>query len=160
MNEYLKVGDWVQIKRDGPWTRIISLETSDQNARDSNDILVSIYSVHKILRKGSVYIQEDYLGDYVLLFERMEDTLSCGSIILPVVSDLRDNVEFREGTATPSKLELAEDQEYWLSCFAAEEILTTDKYEMACEMLNIKDCLLYTSPSPRDRTRSRMPSSA
>ena len=26
-------------------------------------------------------------------------------------------------------------------------------------LLNI-DCLLYTSPSPRDRTRSRMPSSA
>ena len=24
----------------------------------------------------------------------------------------------------------------------------------------LKDCLLYTSPSPRDRTRSRMPSSA
>ena len=26
--------------------------------------------------------------------------------------------------------------------------------------LGFKDCLLYTSPSPRDRTRSRMPSSA
>ena len=26
--------------------------------------------------------------------------------------------------------------------------------------LAIKTCLLYTSPSPRDRTRSRMPSSA
>ena len=26
--------------------------------------------------------------------------------------------------------------------------------------VNIKNCLLYTSPSPRDRTRSRMPSSA
>ena len=25
---------------------------------------------------------------------------------------------------------------------------------------NVSDCLLYTSPSPRDRTRSRMPSSA
>ena len=25
---------------------------------------------------------------------------------------------------------------------------------------NAVDCLLYTSPSPRDRTRSRMPSSA
>ena len=24
----------------------------------------------------------------------------------------------------------------------------------------LSDCLLYTSPSPRDRTRSRMPSSA
>ena len=26
--------------------------------------------------------------------------------------------------------------------------------------LHFDDCLLYTSPSPRDRTRSRMPSSA
>ena len=26
--------------------------------------------------------------------------------------------------------------------------------------LRVKTCLLYTSPSPRDRTRSRMPSSA
>ena len=25
---------------------------------------------------------------------------------------------------------------------------------------HVKPCLLYTSPSPRDRTRSRMPSSA
>ena len=28
------------------------------------------------------------------------------------------------------------------------------------EIGQYKDCLLYTSPSPRDRTRSRMPSSA
>ena len=28
----------------------------------------------------------------------------------------------------------------------------------ACK--NVKDCLLYTSPSPRDRSLSRMPSSA
>ena len=27
-------------------------------------------------------------------------------------------------------------------------------------MINLKGCLLYTSPSPRDRTTSRMPSSA
>ena len=27
-------------------------------------------------------------------------------------------------------------------------------------LLRVFDCLLYTSPSPRDRTRSRMPSSA
>ena len=28
------------------------------------------------------------------------------------------------------------------------------------ELPTVKACLLYTSPSPRDRTRSRMPSSA
>ena len=32
-------------------------------------------------------------------------------------------------------------------------------YKETCE-LNLKDCLLYTSPSPRDRQKSRMPSSA
>ena len=29
-----------------------------------------------------------------------------------------------------------------------------------CEIKTIKSCLLYTSPSPRDRVLSRMPSSA
>ena len=33
--------------------------------------------------------------------------------------------------------------------------IETNKFAQA-----IMDCLLYTSPSPRDRTRSRMPSSA
>ena len=30
----------------------------------------------------------------------------------------------------------------------------------AYKMIQFSSCLLYTSPSPRDRTRSRMPSSA
>ena len=35
------------------------------------------------------------------------------------------------------------------------------EYEFHREMLEVfNSCLLYTSPSPRDRTRSRMPSSA
>ena len=33
------------------------------------------------------------------------------------------------------------------------------RFKMPADQL-YKDCLLYTSPSPRDRTRSRMPSSA
>ena len=32
--------------------------------------------------------------------------------------------------------------------------------KMKDELEQIKDCLLYTSPSPRDRQKSRMPSSA
>ena len=34
------------------------------------------------------------------------------------------------------------------------------KVKNATDIPRFKDCLLYTSPSPRDRTRSRMPSSA
>ena len=32
--------------------------------------------------------------------------------------------------------------------------------EKLCELYGSKSCLLYTSPSPRDRQKSRMPSSA
>ena len=36
----------------------------------------------------------------------------------------------------------------------------SNKAANALKKLGIKNCLLYTSPSPRDRQKSRMPSSA
>ena len=41
-----------------------------------------------------------------------------------------------------------------------EQTLYVKKGIFELEINNEKNCLLYTSPSPRDRTRSRMPSSA
>ena len=41
-----------------------------------------------------------------------------------------------------------------------ERKMSKRKYKLAAENVKQKACLLYTSPSPRDRTRSRMPSSA
>ena len=39
--------------------------------------------------------------------------------------------------------------------------LPPGKYSLTIQLGDVLDaCLLYTSPSPRDRTRSRMPSSA
>ena len=38
--------------------------------------------------------------------------------------------------------------------------LEFDSLDSVANMLTISSCLLYTSPSPRDHTRSRMPSSA
>ena len=51
-------------------------------------------------------------------------------------------------------------------CGAGEMVLDAEKAELYCNVCGIttpsKDviCLLYTSPSPRDRQKSRMPSSA
>ena len=43
----------------------------------------------------------------------------------------------------------------------AQEHLFTEKIKRLFNLLEDNNaCLLYTSPSPRDRTRSRMPSSA
>ena len=39
-------------------------------------------------------------------------------------------------------------------------IINLDKLTYAGNLANLKDCLLYTSPSPRDLSTSRMPSSA
>ena len=53
-----------------------------------------------------------------------------------------------------------------LGCSTSEKVrVTADKPSLtynltASDATNGKGCLLYTSPSPRDRTRSRMPSSA
>ena len=41
-----------------------------------------------------------------------------------------------------------------------ELILNNEDFKEGIEAVAHKICLLYTSPSPRDRTRSRMPSSA
>ena len=42
----------------------------------------------------------------------------------------------------------------------AQVAIRTDGAHSKARIEHIEDCLLYTSPSPRDRTRSRMPSSA
>ena len=44
--------------------------------------------------------------------------------------------------------------------FTAEEGSTRDQKALAAMKDNLGFCLLYTSPSPRDRQKSRMPSSA
>ena len=41
-----------------------------------------------------------------------------------------------------------------------EEINTPENLSCLADIVQVCTCLLYTSPSPRDRTRSRMPSSA
>ena len=49
----------------------------------------------------------------------------------------------------------------WVDVDLSEKgVLEAEKSGQIIKDLNIKICLLYTSPSPRDRQKSRMPSSA
>ena len=59
----------------------------------------------------------------------------------------------------------AQASSYWESKVSNKDVRWGAKtqsfgYETWLNKRNKKPCLLYTSPSPRDRTRSRMPSSA
>ena len=60
----------------------------------------------------------------------------------------------QNGISSTSAVNWEEDKETILKVLnkvRSKEIISDEDYE---------NCLLYTSPSPRDRTRSRMPSSA
>ena len=52
------------------------------------------------------------------------------------------------------------DQEKFVLSFEGIEFMSSAMIGKLVHFGNMCNCLLYTSPSPRDRTRSRMPSSA
>ena len=92
------------------------------------------------------------------------------TVLLP--EDRRDEKVLNQATNLLSKAltpvnESLENKDYLIGDFSAADCMLGHSCFMANrfgtvndEMQNIKSCLLYTSPSPRDRTRSRMPSSA
>ena len=64
-------------------------------------------------------------------------------------------IELHNPSDMPDVVRVTEIREPWIEA----TIFTPDEY-LGSVLKLCQDCLLYTSPSPRDRTRSRMPSSA
>ena len=65
---------------------------------------------------------------------------------------LQENYD-RKGYASDTVFDIKEGRKYI-------KISMINNQESVHAFIDAKTCLLYTSPSPRDRTRSRMPSSA
>ena len=65
---------------------------------------------------------------------------------------------FNDGTQFDSSYDRGEPLEF--VCGAGQMIKGFDAAVADMEVGEVKDCLLYTSPSPRDHKSSRMPSSA
>ena len=115
------------------------------------------------------YFKIEILNAYTPLYFDHKQKLSCITSamnlikILTAESQSNDKVYF-----IIQNLFLILKEKDWLKkyVFWELELLKILGYDLALENLVEKDlegnktCLLYTSPSPRDRTRSRMPSSA
>ena len=82
------------------------------------------------------------------------------NVVLEIKSEeivIGDHIIVEEGTLVPADATILQSNDF----FVNESILTGESFTVAKnETENNNICLLYTSPSPRDRTRSRMPSSA
>ena len=64
--------------------------------------------------------------------------------------------ELSRRTGSYGQATLSDRQQYALALARSGDLLPRNYWDSA----KPAPCLLYTSPSPRDRTRSRMPSSA
>jgi len=81
---------------------------------------------------------------------------------IKVISKLSEKVMLAEGLNEKNKLSEQSIQR-GLACLQrfAQRLKSSDVESVRAVATNaLRVCLLYTSPSPRDRTRSRMPSSA
>ena len=93
--------------------------------------------------------------------EDMLSSVNVDSLIRPAVSDTCASVKRSISAWQPAALAAIEDALF--VDFDQEEVSALERSaEQAALVLEsqLTSCLLYTSPSPRDRTRSRMPSSA
>ena len=85
------------------------------------------------------------------------------SISIPMQTTLADHSQFKTGDTIKIAADRDGDNAYKNYYFAVYYKDSTGRQLVKYPANNItmvRTCLLYTSPSPRDRTRSRMPSSA
>ena len=71
-----------------------------------------------------------------------------------------DCVNDSDGDGTPDYLDLNSDNDLCPDAIEGDQDFTNDDLLDDTSIDDRVDCLLYTSPSPRDATLSRMPSSA
>ena len=105
---------------------------------------VPIYQIHK---KNAQVVLVDIVFKAGRLQEESQMSASCTAALLS------------EGTTHRSSQEIAEYVDYHGATLRVRSDFDTISIKVL-SMTKYFDCLLYTSPSPRDRTRSRMPSSA
>ena len=94
----------------------------------------------KILR-GEIPCNKIYEDDFVLSFHDINPQKKIHALVIP-------------------KGKYVDLDDFSLNASSDEMVGLLKGINIVAKKLGISTCLLYTSPSPRDRTRSRMPSSA
>ena len=111
---------------------------------------------------------------YLPIIEKAEDNVvdhpdicfeTCKALLEGVSKSVIERTETNVSRQIVEGMKFAKLLKRAASSLSENENVIEDQFVSVCgdlanAMGNLRNCLLYTSPSPRDRTRSRMPSSA
>eukprot|EP01015_Nassula_variabilis_P011075 TRINITY_DN19003_c0_g1_i2.p1 TRINITY_DN19003_c0_g1~~TRINITY_DN19003_c0_g1_i2.p1 ORF type:complete len:179 (+),score=40.78 TRINITY_DN19003_c0_g1_i2:64-600(+) len=115
----------------------------------SNFIMAGYYYIGVLVYHGIYWFASDPLSSIKFQLPKIIGTEELQSHFPKLSKEFKYGVIYPDGMMNDSRMNL--------------DILLTatiDKYREGLVGANILNCLLYTSPSPRDRQKSRMPSSA
>ena len=143
-------------------TDMINSKSTSQAFEIVSDIIISGYDIQEFLIGLSEHFRNfltviinsnskliEAARSYIEKYESDSNLFQQGDIIrsLQLTLQAQQNIKF----ASQPRLRLE---------LLLTQLATMDSVLKIEELISIITCLLYTSPSPRDRTRSRMPSSA
>ena len=134
-----------KIYSDGGADEICFLDITASN--ENRDIIYDV--VEKTSKKCFVPLT---VGGGIRSLEDINKLLNCGA----------DKISINTAAVQNSEVVIDSSKKFGSQCIvvAIDAKKSADKWEIFTHGGRNNTCLLYTSPSPRDRTRSRMPSSA
>ena len=148
-------------------------ETLYARMGNDNKILRMLFNRAKTNPKKIVFAEADHLDVLKAAQIVLEEGIGIPVLLgrKEIILDLMKEIEFDEDVEILdpkgddhtdklneyAKIYWSQRQRKGITLYTAQKLMRERNY-FASMMVNV--CLLYTSPSPRDRTRSRMPSSA
>ena len=146
------------------WRRLDSVRHLSDGPIIGTDAIVDALSLliasgDRVVLEGNNQKQADFLARAMV--QMNADKVNQLHMIMPSVSLPQHLDLFERGIANKLDFAFAGAQSLRISQLLQDGVLQVGALHTYVELYaRLYVCLLYTSPSPRDRTRSRMPSSA
>ena len=121
---------------------------NNRNVQDITLVAVSKRKNNELIKFALDYGVKNFGENYAQEMKEKSETINSDKIVWHFIGPIQTN-----------KIKIIAKHAHWVHTLDREKVIK--KLNSECESIDkIMNCLLYTSPSPRDKRQSRMPSSA